>query len=75
MAAYTVTHAVGRSPRAPARRISAAVSEDGPGSAGVRSVDVVLGYEPRVDFRTGLADTVEWYRTQRGWWEPLKQAG
>jgi dTDP-glucose 4,6-dehydratase len=32
-----------------------------------------LGYEPLVDFETGLADTVSWYRDHRSWWEPLKQ--
>ncbi len=32
-----------------------------------------LGYEPEIDFEHGLADTVEWYRTHREWWEPLKQ--
>jgi dTDP-glucose 4,6-dehydratase len=32
-----------------------------------------LGYEPRVGFERGLADTVEWYRTNRSWWEPLKE--
>ncbi|PWI13710.1 dTDP-glucose 4,6-dehydratase [Streptomyces sp. Act143] len=32
-----------------------------------------LGYEPRHDFATGLADTVVWYRTHRTWWEPLKR--
>jgi dTDP-glucose 4,6-dehydratase len=31
-----------------------------------------LGYEPRVDFETGLADTITWYREMRSWWEPLK---
>ena len=31
-----------------------------------------LGYQPQVPFEQGLADTVEWYRTHRGWWEPLK---
>jgi dTDP-glucose 4,6-dehydratase len=34
-----------------------------------------LGYRPRVDFGAGLADTVEWYRTHREWWAPLKDAG
>jgi len=33
-----------------------------------------LGYAPRVDFDTGLADTVAWYRDNRAWWEPLKTA-
>jgi dTDP-glucose 4,6-dehydratase len=32
-----------------------------------------LGYQPRVDFDTGLAQTVRWYRDNRDWWEPLKK--
>ena len=31
-----------------------------------------LGYEPRMDFEQGLAETVQWYRDNRAWWEPLK---
>lgn len=31
-----------------------------------------LGYHPRTDFTTGLAETVAWYRDNRAWWEPLK---
>ena len=31
-----------------------------------------LGFVPRVDFVTGLADTVRWYADNRAWWEPLK---
>jgi dTDP-glucose 4,6-dehydratase len=31
-----------------------------------------LGYSPEVPFADGLAEAVEWYRTNRGWWEPLK---
>jgi dTDP-glucose 4,6-dehydratase len=34
---------------------------------------VELGYHPRHDFPTSLADTVNWYRENRGWWEPLKE--
>ncbi|WP_327355681.1 dTDP-glucose 4,6-dehydratase [Streptomyces sp. NBC_01304] len=30
-----------------------------------------LGYVPRKDFPTGLAETVRWYRENRSWWEPL----
>ena len=33
-----------------------------------------LGYEPQVDFESGLAATVEWFRTNEGWWRPLKDA-
>jgi dTDP-glucose 4,6-dehydratase len=32
-----------------------------------------VGYSPRHDFETGLADTVAWYRDNRSWWEDLKQ--
>jgi len=30
-----------------------------------------LGYEPRVDFTAGLAETVQWYRDHESWWRPL----
>ncbi|MEU9453438.1 dTDP-glucose 4,6-dehydratase [Streptomyces sp. NPDC048277] len=32
-----------------------------------------LGYAPRRDFATGLAETVAWYRENRSWWEPLTE--
>jgi dTDP-glucose 4,6-dehydratase len=31
-----------------------------------------LGYAPSVEFDDGLARTVEWYRANRSWWEPLQ---
>ena len=31
-----------------------------------------LGWSPRVDFATGLADTVAWYREREDWWRPIK---
>jgi len=31
-----------------------------------------LGWEPRSTFEEGIAATVEWYRANRAWWEPLK---
>ncbi|MDT7601085.1 MAG: dTDP-glucose 4,6-dehydratase [Pseudonocardiales bacterium] len=31
-----------------------------------------LGYRPGVSFAEGLARTVDWYRENRDWWEPLK---
>lgn len=31
-----------------------------------------LGWAPARDFEAGLAETVEWYRNERWWWEPLK---
>jgi dTDP-glucose 4,6-dehydratase len=33
-----------------------------------------LGYAPRMNFEDGLALTVQWYRDNRDWWEPLKAA-
>jgi len=34
-----------------------------------------LGWEPRFkDFRSGLADTVAWYRANEAWWRPQKAA-
>jgi dTDP-glucose 4,6-dehydratase len=33
-----------------------------------------LGYAPLMNFEDGLALTVQWYRDNRDWWEPLKAA-
>lgn len=33
-----------------------------------------LGYSPTVPFEAGLADTVQWYRENRSWWESLRVA-
>jgi dTDP-glucose 4,6-dehydratase len=32
-----------------------------------------LGYEPQVDFTSGLTDTVGWYRDHGDWWRPLRR--
>ena len=31
-----------------------------------------LGWTPQHSFDQGLAETVEWYRNSRDWWEPIK---
>ena len=31
-----------------------------------------LGWEPRVRFADGLAQTVEWYQSNAAWWEPIR---
>jgi dTDP-glucose 4,6-dehydratase len=31
-----------------------------------------LGWSPRHTFAAALAETVDWYRSQRAWWEPIK---
>jgi dTDP-glucose 4,6-dehydratase len=50
--------------------------EDRPGHDRRYSVDhsrlVELGWKPRRVFDEGLADTVDWYRGRRDWWEPIK---
>ncbi len=33
-----------------------------------------LGYAPRTRFAAGLTATVQWYRENRRWWEPLKRS-
>ncbi len=33
-----------------------------------------LGWKPERSLDEALADTVEWYRANRAWWEPLKNA-
>jgi dTDP-glucose 4,6-dehydratase len=32
-----------------------------------------FGYEPRVKFETGLAETIEWFKENESWWKPLKR--
>jgi dTDP-glucose 4,6-dehydratase len=32
-----------------------------------------LGWAPEIEFEPGLRATVEWYRENRAWWEPLKE--
>ncbi len=42
-------------------------------SVDIAKINAELGYSPRVAFDQGLRNTVEWYRENRAWWEPLKQ--
>jgi dTDP-glucose 4,6-dehydratase len=42
-------------------------------SVAIDKISSQLGYEPRVPFETGLAETVRWYHEHRDWWEPLKR--
>jgi dTDP-glucose 4,6-dehydratase len=32
-----------------------------------------LGYAPAIPFADGLSATVQWYRENRRWWQPLKE--
>ena len=42
-------------------------------SVDITKIRTELGYRPRVPFDEGLAATVDWYRDNRAWWEPLKE--
>ena len=33
-----------------------------------------LGWQARVPFEDGLAETVAWYRNNESWWRPIKDA-
>jgi dTDP-glucose 4,6-dehydratase len=41
-------------------------------SLSIDKISSELGYAPQVDLDRGLAETVQWYRDNRAWWEPLK---
>ncbi|MEP6760771.1 MAG: dTDP-glucose 4,6-dehydratase [Sporichthyaceae bacterium] len=41
-------------------------------SVDIAKISDELGYQPAVDFQSGLKQTVEWYAENRSWWEPLK---
>jgi len=41
-------------------------------SVDITKISTELGYRPEVSFAEGLQSTVEWYTTNRSWWEPLK---
>lgn len=41
-------------------------------SVDISKIGAELGYRPEVPFEQGLAETVQWYRDNRAWWEPLK---
>ncbi|MFW6448719.1 MAG: SDR family oxidoreductase [Halobacteriota archaeon] len=50
-----------------------------PGDAEHTHADVsrarrLLGYEPSVDIRDGVADFIEWYAANRDWYDPLVRA-
>jgi dTDP-glucose 4,6-dehydratase len=40
-----------------------------------RKLRTTLGWQPRYpDFRSGLAATIDWYRSNEWWWKPQKEA-
>ena len=41
-------------------------------SLSIEKIRRELGYEPQVRFEDGIAQTIDWYKNNRAWWEPLK---
>jgi dTDP-glucose 4,6-dehydratase len=54
------------------RKVADRLGHDLRYSVDITKISTELGYRPEVPFAQGLAETVEWYRTNRAWWEPLK---
>ena len=34
-----------------------------------------LGWQPRREWESGIRTTIDWYRDNRDWWEPIKRSG
>ncbi|MBP8136579.1 MAG: dTDP-glucose 4,6-dehydratase [Candidatus Eisenbacteria bacterium] len=52
--------------------------EDRPGHDRRYAVDSskltrVTGFTPKIDFKTGIRQTVEWFQANESWWRPIKQ--
>ena len=43
-------------------------------SVDISKISAELGYTPQVPFAQGLAETIDWYRSNEDWWRPLKSA-
>ncbi len=41
-------------------------------SIDISKIGSELGYTPQVTFEDGIKATIDWYRENRAWWEPLK---
>ncbi|MFD3698590.1 dTDP-glucose 4,6-dehydratase [Streptomyces sp. NPDC058646] len=41
-------------------------------SIDISKISEELGYAPQITFEDGIKATIDWYRENRAWWEPLK---
>lgn len=41
-------------------------------SVDISKISSELGYSPKVNWETGLKETIEWYKANEAWWRPLK---
>jgi dTDP-glucose 4,6-dehydratase len=37
-------------------------------------IETELGWRPEIDFKTGMARTIDWYLANPSWWRPLRSA-
>lgn len=38
-----------------------------------KKIETELGWQPIYSFEKGLVETIQWYRTHKSWWRPLKK--
>jgi len=70
---HRILHALGAGPER-IERVPDRPGHDLRYSVDITKIRTELGYEPRQGFEQGLAATIEWYRANPGWWEPLLAA-
>jgi dTDP-glucose 4,6-dehydratase len=42
-------------------------------SVDITKISNELGYKPKVNWESGLKETVDWYLANEAWWRPLKK--
>jgi dTDP-glucose 4,6-dehydratase len=42
-------------------------------SVDITKISSELGYEPKINWETGLKETIDWYLENEAWWRPLKK--
>jgi dTDP-glucose 4,6-dehydratase len=69
--AELILDALGK-PHSLVRHVTDRLGHDRRYAIDARKIERELGWTPQREFASGLRDTIEWYRTQRSWWEAVK---
>jgi dTDP-glucose 4,6-dehydratase len=69
--AHLILDALGK-PRSLIRHVTDRLGHDRRYAIDARKIERELGWKPAREFASGLRDTIEWYRSHRGWWEAVK---
>jgi dTDP-glucose 4,6-dehydratase len=69
--AHAILDALGK-PRSLIRHVTDRLGHDRRYAIDHRKIERELGWKPLRAFAAGLRDTIEWYRSHRGWWEAVK---